>query len=155
MMSVMRSITRILGFALLAGACLSQNAVNPWPKTDLLEPSALAQEIKSAKPPIIIAVPFPELYRAKRILHAIDGGPGSRPAGIETLKKAVANLSKDADIVVYCGCCPMETKCPNIRPAYQTLKELGFTHVRVLNIPTNMHDDWYTKNYPTEEGKAQ
>ena len=78
-----------------------------------------------------------------------------RDRGIETLKKAVANLSKDADIVVYCGCCPMETKCPNIRPAYQTLKELGFTHVRVLNIPTNMHDDWYTKNYPTEEGKAQ
>jgi hypothetical protein len=43
-------------------------------------------------------------------------------------------------------------KCPNIRPAYRALKELGFTRVRVLNIPTNMHTDWYTKNYPSETG---
>jgi len=150
MMSGMRSITRVLSFALLAGACLSQDANHPWAKSELIEPSALAQEIKSAKPPVIIGVPFPELFRAKHILHAIDGGPASRPAGIEQLKKAVANLAKDSDIVVYCGCCPMETKCPNIRPAYRTLKELGFTHVRVLNIPTNMHDDWYGKDYPSE-----
>jgi hypothetical protein len=63
----------------------------------------------------------------------------------------VADLPKDADIVVYCGCCPM-VKCPNIRPAYRTLKELGFTHIRVLDVPTNMHDDWYAKNYPSEDG---
>jgi len=45
-------------------------------------------------------------------------------------------------------------KCPNVRPAYRTLKEMGFTNVRVLNIPTNMNADWYSKNYPTEEGSA-
>ncbi len=41
-------------------------------------------------------------------------------------------------------------KCPNIRPAYRTLREMGFTHVRVLNIPTNMHEDWFSKGYPAE-----
>ncbi len=45
-------------------------------------------------------------------------------------------------------------KCPNIRPAYRALKELGYTHIRVLSIPTNMHDDWYTKGYPSEDGSA-
>ena len=94
---------------------------------------------------------FPVLYRAKHIQHAIFAGPGSKPEGIEELKKAVANLPKDSDIVVYCGCCPME-RCPNLRPAYRTLKELGFNHVRVLEIPTNMHTDWYSKNYPSEAG---
>ena len=149
----MMDLMRILLFALLTGVCLCQDASNPWPKTDLVEAPALAREIESAKPPVIIAVAFPELYRSKHILHAVDGGTASKPEGIAELKKAVANLSKDADIVVYCGCCPM-VKCPNIRPAYRTLKELGFTRVRVLNIPANMHEDWYSKNYPSEPGSS-
>jgi hypothetical protein len=42
------------------------------------------------------------------------------------------------------------TKCPNIRPAYRTLKELGFTHIRVLSLPENLHADWVSKDYPSE-----
>lgn len=136
---------------LLAALCLSQELSDPWQKAELLEPSALAQALQSGKPPIVLAVPFTVLYRNKHILHAIEAGPGSKPEGIEMLKKAVAGLSKDADLVVYCGCCPM-VKCPNVRPAYRTLKEMGFTHVRVLNIPTNMHTDWFSKDYPSEAG---
>jgi hypothetical protein len=41
-------------------------------------------------------------------------------------------------------------KCPNIRPAYRALRDMGFQHVRVLNIPTNMHEDWFGKGYPAE-----
>jgi hypothetical protein len=102
---------------------------------------------------VVLCVAFGALYRGKHILHAIDAGTGSKPEGIEALKRAVANVAKDADLVVYCGCCPM-AKCPNVRPAYRTLKEMGYTRVRVLNIPTNMHADWYTKNYPSEPGTA-
>ena len=147
----MKSMRSFFLFTLLAAICFCQDGSDPWPKADLLETDALAQAIQSANPPVVVAVPFAVLYRSKHILHAIDGGTGSKPEGIETLKKAVASLSKDADVVVYCGCCPM-VKCPNIRPAYRTLKEMGFTHVRVLNVPTNMHTDWYSKNYPSEPG---
>jgi thiosulfate/3-mercaptopyruvate sulfurtransferase len=112
---------------------------------------ATALQSPLAKEPVILCVAFPVLYKSKHIRHAIFAGPGNKPEGIEELKKAVAELPKDSDLVVYCGCCPMD-KCPNIRPAYRTLKELGFTKVRVLNIPTNMNADWYTKNYPTEAG---
>jgi thiosulfate/3-mercaptopyruvate sulfurtransferase len=150
---MMKHMRSLLLFTLLAAICFCQNGADPWPKADLLEAAALAQAIQSANPPVVVAVPFAVLYRSKHILHAVDGGTGSKPEGIETLKKAVANLSKDADIVVYCGCCPM-VKCPNIRPAYRALKELGFTHVRVLNVPTNMHEDWYSKGYPYEPGSA-
>ena len=142
-----------LSFAFLGTLLLSQNAADPWSKSEFLEPAALVPQIQSAKPPVILSVAFPVLYRNKHISHAIDVGPGSTPEGIELLKKAVANLSKDADIVIYCGCCPM-VKCPNVRPAYRTLKELGFTHMRVLNIATNMHMDWYSKDYPSELGSA-
>ncbi len=137
---------------LLAAICFSQAPSEPWPKSDILEPAGLAESIRSPKPPIIISVAFPVLYRSKHILHAIEAGPGSKPEGLEALKKAVARYPKDADLVIYCGCCPM-TKCPNVRPAYRLLKELGFTRVRVLNIPTNMHDDWYSKNFPSEDGR--
>jgi thiosulfate/3-mercaptopyruvate sulfurtransferase len=136
----------------LAGLfCFAAETTDPWPATAVIEPAALAQILQAGQPPMVISVAFPNLYHAKHIVHAIDAGPGSKPEGIELLKKAVANAPKDADIVVYCGCCPM-VKCPNIRPAYRALKEMGYTHIRVLDVPTNMHDDWYAKNYPTEDG---
>jgi hypothetical protein len=142
-----------LSIAFVATLCLSQDASNPWTKSEVLETATLATLIKGSNPPTVLCVAFPVLYRLKHISHAGFAGPGSKPEGIDMLKKAVANLPKDADLVIYCGCCPM-VKCPNIRPAYKVLKEMGFTHFRILDIPTNMNADWYTKNYPSEEGSA-
>jgi rhodanese-related sulfurtransferase len=154
--SVRRILHRVLfalSLTLITTVSPGQGISDPWPKADLLEPAVLAQVLQSGKPPVILCVAFPALYRSKHILHAIDAGTGSKPQGIDSLKRAVARFPKDSDIVVYCGCCPM-ANCPNIRPAYRTLKELGYTRVRVLNIPTNMHTDWYSKNYPFEAGRA-
>jgi hypothetical protein len=148
----MRSLVPV-GVALIAMLGFSQSAPDPWPSGAVIEPASFAHELESGKTPAVISVAFPVLYRSKHIVHAVDAGPASKPEGIGALKKAVASLSKDADIVIYCGCCPME-KCPNIRPAYRTLKELGFTRVRVLDIATNMHTDWFSKDYPSENGPA-
>jgi thiosulfate/3-mercaptopyruvate sulfurtransferase len=128
-------------------------ASDPWAPGELLRPAELAGAIQSGKAPIVVSVAFPILYRGKHIVHAINGGPGSKPEGIEALKNAVAKLPKEADIVIYCGCCPM-LKCPNIRPAYRTLKDLGFTHIRILSLPTNLHTDWVSKDYPSEGSGA-
>ena len=146
----MRNLT-LLAFALVA-LCIAQDGSDPWAKSDIVAPATLAPEI-GAKGPAVFSVAFPMLYRNKHITGAKDVGPGSKPEGIALLKKAVAGMPKDADLVIYCGCCPM-VKCPNVRPAFRALKEMGFTHVRVLDIPTNMATDWYSKNYPTEAGSA-
>lgn len=130
---------------------MAQEAGDPWDKAEFVEPAALAAELHSAKPPVILCTAFSVLYRSKRIPHAIEAGPGNNPEGIALLRKAAANLPRNADIVLYCGCCPMD-RCPNIRPAYRVLREMGFRHVRVLNIPTNMHTDWFGKGYPAETG---
>jgi len=135
---------------LLISTCLSQQVSDPWPPRDLLQTSTLAQALRSVTPPIVLSVGFPVLYRSRHILHAVDAGPGSKPEGIEA---ALASVPKNADIVIYCGCCPMD-KCPNIRPAYRALKGLGFTNVRVLSMPTNMHTDWDSKDYPSEAASA-
>lgn len=148
----MRHRTILFLAAIATVLAFSQSGADPWPKSALLDPADLAALLRSnAAKPVVISVAFPALYRSKHILHAIDAGPTSKPEGIEALKKAVANLKKDADIVIYCGCCPM-VRCPNVHPAFQTLQTMGFTHVRVLDIATNMHTDWYSKDYPSENG---
>jgi len=137
-----------------AAFAFSQQPAGPWPQSAILAPADLAKTLRdSGKKPAVICVAFPVLYRSKHIAGAVYAGPGNQPEGIEALKKAVAGMPKDSDLVLYCGCCPMD-RCPNIRPAWSALKELGFTHVRVLNVPTNMSADWYQKDYPSEAGSA-
>lgn len=114
-----------------------------------MEPAELAKLMASSNGPTILSVAFAALYRQRHIAHAIAAGPASKPEGIALLEQAATALSKDQTIVIYCGCCPMPN-CPNIRPAYQRLKQLGFARVRVLNIPTNLHTDWVAKGYPSE-----
>ncbi|MBV8550946.1 MAG: rhodanese-like domain-containing protein [Acidobacteriaceae bacterium] len=123
---------------------------DPWSKDELMEPAALAQLLRTPqKPPVILAVAFPALYRQRHIAHAELAGPTSKPEGIAALKQAVAGLPQNAAVVIYCGCCPMG-QCPNIRPAYRMLKDLGYTNLRVLNLPTNLHTDWTEKGFPVE-----
>ena len=137
---------------LVAVLSFSQEVAVPWPESAVLQPADLAKTLRSnGKKPPVISVVFPVLYRQKHITGAVYAGPGNKPEGIEALKKAVAGMAKDAEVVIYCGCCPMD-RCPNIRPSYQALKEMGFTHIRVLSIPTNMAADWYDKGYPSEVG---
>jgi thiosulfate/3-mercaptopyruvate sulfurtransferase len=137
--------------AIIAAAVLGEDGQSgPWSKSELIEPASLAQLIKSsAAQPNIISVVFPVMYRQRHIPRARLAGPASRPEGLEALRKAVSTLPKDAPIVIYCGCCPME-RCPNLRPAYAALKELGFTQIRILDLPTNFHTDWVEKGYPVE-----
>jgi len=40
--------------------------------------------------------------------------------------------------------------CPNLRPAYRLLKELGFERLGLLDLPTNFRTDWVAKGYPVE-----
>jgi 3-mercaptopyruvate sulfurtransferase SseA len=147
--------TKLLASIFLGILCLAQQGSDPWTSEELVAPAAFAAELAQAHPPAkIIAVAFPVLYRQRHIAGAVYAGPGNKAEGIEALKKEVAGVSKDAEIVLYCGCCPMD-KCPNIRPAYQALKKMGYSRVRVLSIPDNMHNDWYTKKYPSEPPIAE
>ena len=145
------SATLLCSSLLLATLCLSQESSTSWKQSELIEPSALAKALDGKNAPFVFCVAFPVLYHAKHIPHAIFAGPTSKPEGVAMLKTAASKIPKDENIVIYCGCCPM-VKCPNVRPAYAALKEMGFTHVRVLDVPTNMHSDWFNMGYPSETG---
>jgi hypothetical protein len=112
---------------------------------DLVKAADFAAHMNGA---LVLQVGFQALYHPAHMTGAVYAGPGSKPDGIELLKKSVDGVPKDRDIVLYCGCCPWD-KCPNIRPAIAALHELGFTHVRAVVIPENFKVDWVDKGYPT------
>jgi thiosulfate/3-mercaptopyruvate sulfurtransferase len=136
---------RVLWFLLILSAVLL--AGDPWTSNDLLQPKDLAANLKT---PLVIHVGFPVLYRSVHITGSQYAGPGSKAEGIELLKQAVAGQPRDREIVLYCGCCPWE-KCPNMRPAFAALHELGYTRVKAMVIPENLKVDWIDKGYPTEK----
>jgi thiosulfate/3-mercaptopyruvate sulfurtransferase len=123
------------------------------PAGALMEPGELAGLLsKSNRPrPTLISVGFHPLFVGAHIQGAIFAGPDSKPEGIDQLKAVVRNIPRRHPVVVYCGCCPFD-KCPNVRPAYRALKELGYEHVQVVHLPTNLHNDWVEKGYPTTKG---
>ncbi len=134
-------IAAILSFAVLTAAAAEMA---------LVQPKDLAAQLqgKGAKP-YLFHVGFNVLYRSKHIPNSFYVGPGATAA----LRAAVEKLPRDADLVIYCGCCPWD-HCPNIKPAMEMLKQMGFTKARALYIPTNMSKDWYDPGYPTEAGTA-
>ena len=119
----------------------------PWRPDQLLEPADLAATIASsdaAKPLIISIGP------GASIKTSVAVGPGSEAGNIAKLEKLLSKEPKDRAIVIYCGCCPF-AKCPNVRPAFTKLNEMGFKNHKLLNLTKNLKTDWIDKDYPVIE----
>jgi thiosulfate/3-mercaptopyruvate sulfurtransferase len=122
---------------------IAQNPVN-WTQDQLIEPAQLAQTIqKNEALPIIYSI-----GPGAVIKNSIDIGSIKDAQNMQEFKKQLSKLPKDANVVVYCGCCPFE-HCPNVRPAVATLKEMQFTNYKLLNLSHNVKTDWLDKGYPS------
>jgi len=125
------------------------------PEADRIQPEALNRLLTSnpaAEKPLVLQVGFRVMFNQAHIAGSQYVGPDSKPEGIRSLEAAVAGVSKNRLIVLYCGCCPW-TRCPNVGPAYRRLRELGLTHVKVLYLANNFGDDWVGKGYATAHGQ--
>ena len=126
----------------------------PWTGSQVEQPAELAKVLADPKTkrPLVVYVGFEYLYRGAHIQGALFHGAGSKPEGLDQVKKWAQGIPRDQAIVIYCGCCPW-SRCPNIRPAFRALHKMGFTNLRVLAIPTDLLTDWVQKGYGTEKGK--
>jgi len=136
-------------FILFAIVCcknsLAQNPEN-WTSKELTEPSALAATLKANKDvPVIFSVGPGTL-----IPNSIKIGMVKDEKNLARFKEEISKLSKSANIVIYCGCCPYE-HCPNVRPAIALLQSMQFTNYHLLNLPHNIKTDWVAKGYPVTE----
>jgi thiosulfate/3-mercaptopyruvate sulfurtransferase len=161
-----RRVTALLALALLILAGLSptifpsgsiladeKKSSDPWSASQTVQPAALAGELaqKNGTPPTILYVGFRTLFAGGHIPGASFHGTASTEEGLGEMKKWANGLPRSTNLVIYCGCCPFE-KCPNIRPAFTALRDMGFKNLRVLVLPTNFATDWVGKGYPMQTG---
>jgi hypothetical protein len=127
---------------------------DPWTAADLIRPAELDSMIAGpdSTRPMLLHVGFNVLYRGGAIPGSRYVGPGSKPEGIAAMQAAVRELPHDRPIVLYCGCCPWD-HCPNMRPAFRAIHDMGFTHVRALYITKNLDTDWAEAGFPIEKPK--
>jgi hypothetical protein len=151
-----RSRVLLSFFALILLVAVHTNASHPfsdpWTESQLVQPASLVQELANkTNPPTIVYVGPRALFTGAHIPGSVFHGTASTEPGLDELKKWASTVPHDTNLIIYCGCCPFE-KCPNIRPAFTALRDLGFTHLRILAIATSFKSDWIDKNYPTEKG---
>jgi len=126
-----------------------------WSSAQTVQPADLVKEL-AAPPhpdePAVVCVGFRPLYQGAHIPHAVFHGAASTDAGLAELKSWAQKIPKASNVVLYCGCCPM-AHCPNLRPAFVAMRDMGFTNLRVLILPNDFNTDWIQKGYPIEKGK--
>jgi len=123
------------------------------PTTRLINPDELVKILQSSRgqKPLMIQVGSHVLYSQAHIPGSEYIGPANSESGLQQLRKRVESMPRSKFIVLYCGCCPW-SHCPNVKPADDALRALGFTNVRVLYIANNFGADWVDKGYPVAKG---
>ena len=139
----------VLAVALALSVACSKPAP-PIQPSDLIQIDELASLLSdsTAARPALLHVGFAPLYRSGHIPGSRYVGPGSKPEGLASLKKALESLPAEQPVVLYCGCCPW-TDCPNVRPAFRLARQSGRRNVRVLYVTRNLERDWIDKGLPT------
>ena len=137
----------------IAAASFTQKA-STIAASHLINPEDLVKILQSptAEKPLLIHVGFHVLYVQGHIPGSEYIGPANDAAALEKLRKRVASLPRNNFIVLYCGCCPWD-HCPNLKPADDALRALGFTNVKALYIADNIATNWRDKGYPFTTGE--
>ena len=151
---IMFSIVVLVGFLFPTSSFAVDQATQASaevPSAQLIQPEELVKLLNTpdSHKMLIIQVGFRRLYDQAHIPNSEYIGPASNVNGLQQLRARVEHTEKSAPIVLYCGCCPWN-HCPNVKPAYAALRDLGFTNVKVLYIADNFGTNWVDKGYPTE-----
>ena len=139
----------------VVGRSHAEDAGDPWSAAQTMQPADLVKELAApAHPdePVVVCVGFRPLYQGAHIPRAVFHGAASTEQGLAELKTWAKTVPKAANIVLYCGCCPL-AHCPNLKPAFAAMRDMGFTNLRVLILPNDFNTDWIEKGYPVEKGK--
>jgi hypothetical protein len=119
----------------------------PWTEKQLLAPAELADMLNSGKMENTYIF---NIGPAGKIKNSVAIGATEDEGNLEQLKEKLTQIPKSAEVIIYCGCCPFE-HCPNVRPAFNLLKEMKFANARLLNLPKNLKADWIDKGYPMQD----
>lgn len=128
---------------------------DPWTSAQIVQPADLVMELsasQSAQKPVVVCVGMRTYFKNAHVPGAVLHGPAMSQSGLDDLKKWAQPLPRSANLVVYCGCCPL-AGCPNLRPGFSALRQMGFRRLRVLTVPNSFATDWVEKGFPIEKGE--
>ena len=139
------------GAVAISAAALSSE---PWTDAQTVKPADLVKELeaKGNAHPLVVCTGFRVLYEGAHVPGAVFHGPASKAEGLDDLKKWAQGISRSSSIVLYCGCCPFD-RCPNVRPAFEALRSMGFKNLRVLVLPNSFAKDWVEQGFAYDKGK--
>lgn len=120
---------------------------DPWTPSQLMAPADLAARIQKGNQPLTICVGPGGLIKG-----SVETGAAHDQANLDKLKALLAKEDPNREIVIYCGCCPF-AHCPNVRPAFNLLMSMHFTHAYLLDLSHNIRVDWIEHGYPTKEAR--
>lgn len=116
---------------LTAGASLSsmsQSAsAEPWALDQLMLRAGLVKVVtdKHKSQPVVFSI-GPDAF----IKGSIDKGSVKGKANLAYFAGQLSEFLKDANIVIYCVCCPLEHGV-NFRPAFKLLNDLKFSNQKL------------------------
>jgi thiosulfate/3-mercaptopyruvate sulfurtransferase len=140
--------------ALISASAVLAFQATSIPASRLINPEELVKILQSSKgeKPLLIHVGSHVMYEQAHIPGSEYIGPASYDSGLQQLRQRVQALPRRKFIVLYCGCCPW-SHCPNVKPADDALRALGFANVKVLYIADNFGVNWVDKGYPVAKGE--
>lgn len=127
-------------------AAFKEKGTGPWKEKQLLKAEVLAERIKTGDTANLLIL---NTGPVEDIKGAITFGAVENPDNLEKLKVYLNEVPKDKEIVIYCGCCPLAV-CPNLKPAYDALKDMKFQNYKVLRLVQDLQEDWIDKGYPVK-----
>ncbi len=133
---------------------IENKPAEPWTTSEVQQPADLDRELADPKSekPLVVCVGFEFLFRSGHIPGAVFHGPAAKPGGLVDLKKWARSIPRGQPILIYCGCCPWD-RCPNVRPAFKVLRQMGFSRLKVLLLKTDLASDWVERGFPVQRGK--
>lgn len=145
-----------LAFTLFTANMLPAQEGEPWTDAQLMNAADLAELLtdnEASDLPLILAVNPDGMHRMAYdagIKGAKWFGAADNEENLDRLEAFLKDIDREADIVLYCGCCPF-TMCPNVRPAFELLNRMGFKNHKLLDLPENIVDDWIDHGYPMKD----
>jgi hypothetical protein len=141
------------GAKLLSASLVFTDQAGPIPGVDLIQAEELAKLLtaSTAERPLLIQVGSHVLYEEAHIPGSEYIGPAAGAAGLARLRQRLQPVTRKKLIVLYCGCCPW-SHCPNIKPAWDMARSMGFSKIKALYIADNFGADWLDKGYPVAKG---
>ena len=145
-LSLLRFTVSLFVISFILSSFGPRSGGEPWRPDQLMEPADLARLISDpqAHHPVLLSI-----WPAAVIKNSIDIGATHEKANLKRLRIELDKLSRESEVVIYCGCCPFN-HCPNIRPAFNLMNEMKFERHKLLNLPKNIKVDWIDKGYPVD-----